>query len=77
MDNFKGMADGLIGELGGLLGTVEGILSALPNEARVNIPTAQMDINAMREKMANGDSNAINDVLKKYSNTSAFVLRKK
>lgn len=71
------MADSLVSELGGLLGQVESIMNSIPNEAKVNIPTAQMDIASIRDKMANGDTQAINDIVKKYSNPSAFMLRKK
>lgn len=71
------MADSLVSELGGLLGQVESLMNSIPNEAKKVIPTAQMDISTIREKMASGDTQAISDVLKKYSNPSAFTVRKK
>lgn len=76
-DFNKNMADSLVSELGGLLGQVESLMNSIPNEAKAVIPTAKTDISTIREKMASGDTNAINDVLKKYSNLSSFMLRKK
>lgn len=76
-DFNKNMADSLASELGGLLGQVESLMNSIPNEAKAMIPTAQMDISTIREKLESGDSQAISDVLKKYSNLSAFTVRKK
>lgn len=76
-DFNKNIADALVGELGGLLNQVESLMNSLPNEAKSQIPTAQMDIAGIREKMSNGDTQAINDIVKKYSNPGAFATRKK
>ena len=77
MDNFnKNMADGLISELGGLLQKAESLMSSIPDKAKEAIPSAQIDISSTREKMRQGDSNAISDIMKKYSNPSGFTMRK-
>lgn len=78
MDKFNThMADGLVKELGSVLGMAETMLNSVPAEVKAQIPLAQADISKMREAMSNGNSDAINEVVKKYSNISAFTMRKK
>lgn len=78
MDKFNtNMADGLVKELGSVLGMAESLMNSLPAEAKAQIPLAQADISKMRDAMAKGDSSVINDVVKKYSNISAYTMRKK
>ena len=76
-DFNKNMADSLVSELGGLLGQVQNLMNSIPDEAKAIIPTAQMDVSMIRQKMADGDGNAISDVLNKYSNPNMFKHQKK
>ena len=70
MDNFKQIqqqAEAQINAMGEAMLLANQAINALPNNIKSLIPNAQMDIEAMKKGVVNGDASGLTDLLKKYS----------
>lgn len=64
------MADGLISQLGDVMKMAENAMNMLPNECKVAIPNAQMDVHNAKNMLNSGDSSGLSELLKKYANSN-------
>ncbi len=76
LNSIKEQAENQLKAMGEAMKMAESVIQNLPSDIKVKVPNAQMEVNSIKEKLENGDSSGLSDILKKYSNPSQDIIKK-
>jgi len=69
MDNKK-LADQMGKNLGNLMNQAKKMIKNMPEEVRIQLPSAHSDLSKIQNALKTGDFSVITDIQKKYANTT-------